>query len=252
VKTRTVIIDDEAGARDTLSRMVGRFLPTVDIVAEATDVRSGIHVLTEMRPDVVLLDIKMADGTGFDLLQQLPNLRCKVIFVTAYSQYAVQAFKCSAVDYLLKPVDPDDLVAAFSKAEEAMAQENLRTKLDVLLHNMTQGSRRIVLTTAESMHVVNVEEVIRCEASDNYTTVFPDRQPQNPGVQDPQGIRVAAAAPQLLPPAPLAPHQPAPPRTLRQTRRRHRHARRQHPARLLPQERTNSCRRSKRCNPTRY
>jgi two-component system LytT family response regulator len=172
VKTRTVIIDDEAGARDTLSRMVGRFLPTVDIVAEAADVRSGIHVLTETRPDVVLLDIKMADGTGFDLLQQLPNLRCKVIFVTAYSQYAVQAFKCSAVDYLLKPVDPDDLIAAFAKAEEALAQENLRTKLDVLLHNMTQGSRRIVLTTAESMHVVNVEEVIRCEASDNYTVFF--------------------------------------------------------------------------------
>jgi two-component system LytT family response regulator len=172
IKLRTVIIDDETTARNALQQMLTHYAPQVEIIDTADSVAAGIQLLTTLAPDVVLLDIEMKDGTGFDLLKQLPDPRFKIIFTTAYSTYALQAFKFSALDYLLKPIDPDDLVASLEKAGKWMNKEHLQVKLDAFLHNLGSENRKIILNTAESMHVVPIQEIIRCEAMGSYTQFF--------------------------------------------------------------------------------
>ena len=107
---RTIIIDDESLIQHALEKLVKQFCPNVKIVAKANGVKTGIDAIKMYHPDLVLLDIKMDDGTGFDLLRKLETVDFKVIFITAYDQYAIKAFKFSALDYLLKPVDADDLI----------------------------------------------------------------------------------------------------------------------------------------------
>jgi two-component system LytT family response regulator len=119
----------------------------------------------------VLLDIKMDDGTGFDLLKQIEPVDFKVIFVTAYDQYAIHAIKFSALDYLLKPVDPDDLIQAVEKAEKLLVQE-LNQQLGVLADNMQTQDRlkkKIILKTFDNIHLVKVSDIVYCESDDNYT-----------------------------------------------------------------------------------
>ena len=131
---RTIIIDDEAHMRQTLEKMVRRFCPDLNIVATADGVKAGIDAIQKHNPDLVLLDIKLDDGTGFNILEELEPVDFKVIFVTAYDQYAIKAFKFSAIDYILKPVDPDELVEAVRKTENIL-QNDFNTQLDTLKEN---------------------------------------------------------------------------------------------------------------------
>src|ERR1700740_2712077 len=110
-----VIIDDEKKARAALRQMITSSCPGVTILAEADGVETGIEAIAKFNPDVLLLDIKMKDGSGFDLISKLTTITCKIIFVTAFQEYAIKAFKFSAIDYLLKPVDPEDLALALGK-----------------------------------------------------------------------------------------------------------------------------------------
>jgi two-component system LytT family response regulator len=137
-------------------------------------VETGIKAIKSYNPDLVLLDIKMEDGTGFDLLKKLEPVDFKVIFITAYDQYAIKAFKFSALDYLLKPVDADDLVNAVNKAEKLVMDE-LNTQLDTLAENMQtddRSKRKIILRTFDNIHLVNINDIIYCEAEHNYTTFY--------------------------------------------------------------------------------
>lgn len=173
---RAVIIDDIDKARIALKSDIQQYCPEVRVVAEAGGVEDGMQVIRDYAPDIVFLDIRMGDGTGFDLLEKLKGdkLGFKVIFTTAYNEYAIKAFKISALDYLLKPVDPDDLVNAIAKYNQ---QKNVGSSqgLEVLMESLkgtTGKSKRIALNSSDKVQVVNIEDIVRCESQRNYTLFF--------------------------------------------------------------------------------
>ena len=170
---RTIIIDDESHARETLARLLSLYCPQVRIEGEADGVASGLKMIREHRPQLVLLDIKMDDGTGFDLLRLCDPLDFKVIFITAYEKYAVQAFRFAAVDFLLKPVNPEELAEAVKHAE-TLIQEHFVTQFQALEENLRTDIRqkkKIVLRTLESIHLVEVQQITHCESDGAYTLV---------------------------------------------------------------------------------
>lgn len=169
---RIVIVEDEKRIRKSLINVLKLHYPNAIVVAEAEDVSNGIEIIKMHNPDVVLLDIKILGGSGFDLLKQLKPFNFKVIFITAFDQYAVQAFKFCAMDYLLKPVVPEELIEALRKAEHLLNTESSKIKLDVLMGNMSalaRETKKIVLNTHDKMLVISLSEVVRCEADGNYT-----------------------------------------------------------------------------------
>ncbi|MEZ5196898.1 MAG: LytTR family DNA-binding domain-containing protein [Bacteroidales bacterium] len=172
---KIVIIDDEERARKSIAGILNLSNHNIQLVGEAFDVKSGIDAIREHNPDLVLLDINMPDGTGFDLLKKLDNINFKVIFITAYEEFAIRAFEFSAIDYILKPVDPSKLVDAINRANHLIEQENMGLKLNALfanLENSASDCKKIVLKTAESIYVVNTSDVIRSESDGGYTRFF--------------------------------------------------------------------------------
>ncbi|MDP1623428.1 MAG: LytTR family DNA-binding domain-containing protein [Bacteroidales bacterium] len=170
---RAVIIDDEFHIRDTLVKMLGMNCPDVKVVGEASGVVSGIATIKELKPELVFLDLRMKDGTGFDLLSAFPSIDFKVIFVTAYDHYAVQAFRFSALDYLLKPVNPEQLVEAVTRAGK-LIREDFKKQMNALEENLRSDSnknKKVILRTAESIHLVDVGHIIFCDSDSCYTTV---------------------------------------------------------------------------------
>lgn len=168
---RTILIDDEERVRRTLEKLVKRYCPNVKLIAEAFGVASGIEAIRKHHPDLVLLDIKMGDGTGFNLLEQLEPVDFKVIFITAYDQFAIKAIRFSALDYLLKPVDPDELVNAISKAEKVLLHE-MNRQLSTLAENIRSedaANRKIILKTFENIHLLKLKDIGYCESDGNYT-----------------------------------------------------------------------------------
>ena len=171
---RAVIVEDEKRSRETLLGLLNLYCKNVEIVAEADDMRSGIAAIQNHHPDVVFLDIQMPDGSGFKLLESLEQINFDVIFTTAYDQFAIKAIKFSALDYLLKPIFPQDLQEAVKKAEAKQTHHGSREGVQVLLDNMRKlesDTPKIVLSTSDKINVVNIKDIIRCE-SDNYYTMF--------------------------------------------------------------------------------
>ncbi len=169
---KIIIVDDEKRIRTSLVNILQLHFPEAKVIAEAENIQTALEAIKTHAPDVVLLDIKMPDGTGFDLLKLLTPLTFKVIFITAFDQFAVQAFKFSALDYLLKPVIPEELASALQRAQEQINTENINAKLNVFMSNMnglTRETKKIVLNTHETMHVINIIDIVRCEADRNYT-----------------------------------------------------------------------------------
>lgn len=169
---RSLIIDDNKNHRDYLGEMIRNHFPKIDIVGEADGVEAGIQSIEKLKPELVLLDIQMEDGDGFDLLKRLENISFKVIFVSAYEEYALKAIKFSALDYLLKPVIMEDLQLALDKAESQILQD-LRTQLSNLQLNLqSPKNKTIVLKTMDKIYLVEVMEIIRCESDGHYTHMF--------------------------------------------------------------------------------
>jgi two-component system LytT family response regulator len=171
---KAVIVEDEKRSRETLSGLLKLYCKNVHIAGEAEGVQSGIRCIKEHNPDVVFLDIQMPDGSGFKMLESLEKIDFDIIFTTAYDQFAIKAIKFSALDYLLKPIFPDDLIAAVKKAESRKESQNSQKNVEVLLENIRKPDLdppKIILSTSEKIHVVKVEDIIRCE-SDNYYTQF--------------------------------------------------------------------------------
>ncbi|MDZ7741752.1 MAG: LytTR family DNA-binding domain-containing protein [Bacteroidota bacterium] len=171
---RTLIIDDEAKPRKALTNLIDYYCRDVIIVGEAFDVASGREAIAKFEPDLVLLDVEMPDGTGFDLLKSLDDIDFKLIFITAHEQYALKAIKFSALDYLLKPVNPDELIEAIRKAERSKKEE-LSVKLNTFNENYNrreQAPGKIVLNTSNNIYVIDIADIIRCESDQNYTRIF--------------------------------------------------------------------------------
>lgn len=173
MKRKLVIIDDEKRTRELIGRMVESFDLEVDIVGYGENVDSGVELIDRVKPDIVLLDIQMPDGTGFDLLRSVEHNLFKVIFITAHEEFAIKAIKFSALDYILKPVDPDELEVSLKKAIQTNISLPTKTQLDALYDNMRPSKKsRLVLKTQESVYVVELANIIRCEADSNYTTFY--------------------------------------------------------------------------------
>lgn len=172
---RAIIIDDEKNGREIISELLKLYVPSVLVVAEADSVKNGLAQIIRFKPDLVLLDVQMQDGTGFELLRELDKIDFKIIFVTAYQEHAIKAFQYSAIDYILKPVSPEHLMAAISKAESLLERENINLKVSALLSNVGGAEKevkRIVLKTAERIYVVNVKDIMRCESDGSYTSFY--------------------------------------------------------------------------------
>jgi two-component system LytT family response regulator len=153
--------------------MINSFGLNIEAFPIGENVQSGIKAIEEMSPDIVFLDIQMPDGTGFDVLKAVKNKNFEVVFITAHEEFAIKAIKFSALDYLLKPIDPMELKLAVEKAIKAVDEKHEDIQFDTLQHNMQPNQkRRLVLKTQESVHVVELHEIIRCEADRNYTSFF--------------------------------------------------------------------------------
>jgi two-component system LytT family response regulator len=170
----TLIIDDEDHMRDSLVKLLARYCPQVIVAGVANGVQSGIRAINEIHPDLVLLDIQMGDGTGFDLLNSLPNIDFKIIFITAFDHFAVQAFRFSAVDYLLKPVNPELLAEAVNRAGQLIQEyHNLQMQaLQENLKNVERQNKKIILKTTENIYLLDLNSIISCESENNYTCVY--------------------------------------------------------------------------------
>ncbi len=175
---KVVIVDDEQNSRDTLKGKLELFCPEVEVAGEAENVADGIARITAQRPDAVFLDIQLAGESGFDILEQIrdnKDLHPEIIFITAHDEFAIKAIKFSALDYLLKPIDPEELVKAIRKVEEEKGVPKKSGNINVLVENIRQASdspKKIVVPTSDGMHVIKLSDIVRLESSSNYTTFF--------------------------------------------------------------------------------
>lgn len=165
------VVDDEPKARETIINILALSNFELTIVGEAESVKSAFELITKKSPELVLLDINLPDGNGFDLLRKFEKINFKVIFITAHEEYAIKAFKYSAIDYILKPIKASELFGAIEKARETYQKEETVLKISSLLSNL-EKLKKIVLKTSESIHIVNVQQIIRCQSDVNYTTFF--------------------------------------------------------------------------------
>jgi len=169
---KAIIIDDEQESRNAISNILNNFCENISIVGQAKNVDEGVKIVNAKKPDVVFLDIQMPDGTGFDLLEKIEKVEFQVIFVTAYDQYALKAIKFSALDYILKPVDPQQLIDAVNKIREPNnGITTITKKIQTLLRNKN-GFERITLPTFEGFRFINLKDIIRCESDNNYTNFY--------------------------------------------------------------------------------
>jgi two-component system, LytTR family, response regulator len=173
---KTVIIDDEQNNIDNLSLILQKHCPQVQVLATAMNADDGENIILQYQPDLVFLDIQMPHKNGFDLLKSLKTFAFDVIFVTAYDQYGIQAVKFSALDYLLKPINIEDLKEAVLKATHKSVQRRHNFQLENLINLLQEKNHkqlhRIGLQSTKETRFVEVDKIIRCESSNNYTTFF--------------------------------------------------------------------------------
>jgi two-component system LytT family response regulator len=169
---KAVIVEDEIHSRETLRNLIEEFCPDVNVAGVAGSVKEAVELIRSVKPNVVFLDIELQIGTGFDVLAQLTELSFDVVFTTAYEHYAIRAIKFSSLDYLLKPIDLEELQHALQKARTHQNEFVLKQQYEILLANMAgKGMKRICLATADRLEFVNVSEIILCEANGSYTNV---------------------------------------------------------------------------------
>ncbi len=171
---KTVIIEDEQKSMEVLAALIRRNCPDLEIVATAANVAQGVEIIRQYQPALVFLDVSMPDGSGFDLLEKVDQ-KFELIFATASDQYAIKAIKFSACDYLLKPIDAEELVAAVDKVKlkqnQLPSMDNLRFLVDQL-KRADENFQKITLPTGNAYEIVNIRDIIRCEADGSYTVFY--------------------------------------------------------------------------------
>jgi len=170
-----ILIDDEKNALEVLEMQLMEFCTGVQVIAKCDGGENGIAAIKKHKPDLVFLDIEMPHITGFDVIKETAGLNYDIIFTTAYNQFAIKAFKVSAVDYLLKPIDITELQAAVEKARQKRGSNNLEEKIKSLLNNLQPApasTSKIAVPAGEAMHMVEPSDIIRCESDSNYTHIF--------------------------------------------------------------------------------
>lgn len=172
---RAVLIDDEPKNNRILNMMLGEFCPNVSVEGQADNLTDAVSLILEVKPDLVFLDIEMPNGSGFDLLDQLKPAHFDVVFITAFNDYSLKAIKYSALDYLLKPVNIEELQVAVSKAAERVAARTVNTRIENLLYNLKKPQadlQKLALPSQEGYVFVMLTDIIRCESKSGYTTFY--------------------------------------------------------------------------------
>jgi two-component system LytT family response regulator len=172
---QAVVIEDEEYSRTMLLQLLNEHCRQIHVVAEADSVQTGLTAIIEQRPQLLFLDIELQSETAFEILGRLPEINFELIFTTAFDHYALKAIKFCAIDYLLKPIDLNELLIAVAKAEKRLNHEYLNKNLEVLINNLKSGSQnnhRIALPTLEGLLFVKVSDIIYCESSGPYTQFF--------------------------------------------------------------------------------
>jgi two-component system LytT family response regulator len=172
---KAVIIEDEEMGRQYLENLINDVGGQISLVGAADSVSSGLDLIKHQKPDVVFLDIQMHSETGFDLLERLPSIDFEIIFTTAYEHYALKAIKFCAIDYLLKPIDSQDLRMAIEKVEKRRSKDNLSKNFEVLLQNIKNTNtehHQIALATNDGLVFVRVNNILYCESDGPYTNFF--------------------------------------------------------------------------------
>lgn len=171
---RTILIDDEIHSLESLCLDLKKYCPGVEIVDSCKGAKAGLEGILKHEPDLVFLDIEMPGMSGFELLQQVGHRDFDVIFTTAFDEYAIQAFKVSALDYLLKPIDHNELRAAVQKVQEKQESSDSHKKLDILLTNLeasNAGFDKLAIPSLKGLDFVNVQDILYCVGDGNYTTI---------------------------------------------------------------------------------
>lgn len=172
---KILLIDNEDEIRAGLKQMILECVTAPVLIEEANGVATGLSAIKRFNPDIVFLDIEMDDGTGFDMMKQVSSPAFQLIFTTAHNKYAVTAFKFSAIDYLLKPIDPEELLKSIVKAGANILQGDLAKQLAVLMQQLThknEHERKIVLKDIDGTYFVKVNDILFCEAEGTYTKFY--------------------------------------------------------------------------------
>ncbi|MFA8435416.1 MAG: LytR/AlgR family response regulator transcription factor [Marinifilaceae bacterium] len=171
---KVVIVDDENIIRNGLSSMLRMYCPDVEIVGLCGSVDEAIPTIVNSKPDLVLLDIRIEGGSGFDIINTLGRDMPMVIFITAYEDYAIKAFKYNAIDYLVKPIDPDELEESIQKASDHLNKEDNHLLLSSLQNALSTKKKpeKLVLKTQECIHVVKISDIIYCMSDGSYTNII--------------------------------------------------------------------------------
>lgn len=170
-----IIIEDEAKQLALLTELLKRHVAEVKIVATADSVLSGISLIKQHQPDIIFMDVMIRGGTSFDILNELPDLESEIIFTTSFEKYAIQAFSLSAIHYLLKPIDPSELIEAVSRAKQKLINSSESSLIKVLISNFKGQNiddMKIALPTGKGYIFVKADQIIRCESDNTYTTFF--------------------------------------------------------------------------------
>ncbi len=172
---KALIIDDEKHCIDRLNHLLLPHKNLVEIIGASGTVQEGEELILLTRPDLVFLDVQMKEKTGFDLLRSLPEINFAVIFTTAFEKFALQAIKFSAIDYLLKPIDADDLNVALIKLKNEVSKKMTADKIDILLQNTLHNNaspKKLVVPTVNGFEFLDIANILRCQSDINYTTIY--------------------------------------------------------------------------------
>jgi two-component system, LytTR family, response regulator len=173
---KALIVDDERNNRENLSLLLSEYCRDVEVIGMAGSVDEALKIIESEEPDLVFLDIRMPEKDGFKLLERLDVVRFEVIIVTAYNQYAIQAIKFCAVDYLLKPIDIGELIQGVETVSRRISQKQENERLKQLIYHMNRNGppERIGLASQNRIDFIGIAHIIRCEADSNYTHVYLD------------------------------------------------------------------------------
>ena len=174
-KIKSVIVEDEQSAREALKAYLGKYCPQIEVIGEAKDARQAAAVLHEFKPELVFLDVEMPFGNAFDVLDSCKDLHFETIFVTAFSEYSLQALNQSAAYYLLKPVGIEELIAAVNKVAEHISKKEMFDRNAIAVQNFRekqQEKRQVILPTLEGFEVIKMENIIRLQGNGNFTDIF--------------------------------------------------------------------------------
>lgn len=172
---KVLIIDNDSSIREGLSSLLRKLCPQISEINEADGVATGLKAIDDVKPEIVFLDVEMDDGNGFDLVQKLGSYNFQLIFITAHNKYAVNAFKFSAIDFLLKPIDPMDLVLSINKAISQKKNRDLEHQVKLLeeslqnINSLKIQDRKIALNDGNVIHYIKVNDIIYCQADGSYT-----------------------------------------------------------------------------------